>query len=192
VRIREQVQQLVALLDEVLVVMRGESVGLDFQPEAVDLDVLCAVVVNDTRPHAANHTIDYQAAFPHAMVTGDERLLRRALDNLLSNAIKYSPSGSTIHVDLSRLDGQLRLQVRDEGIGIPADQVTTIFEPFKRASNTGSIPGTGLGLALVKQIADLHGGDIAIESDEGSGTTVILLLDAATPESIAQSAPEAS
>jgi signal transduction histidine kinase len=101
----------------------------------------------------------------------DEKLLWHILCNLLSNAIKYSPQGGTVHFDLVCKQGEAIFQVRDEGIGIPIADQAQLFNSFYRASNVGTISGTGLGLAIVKKFVDLHGGQIAVESQVGVGTT---------------------
>ena len=105
--------------------------------------------------------------------------LGRVVDNLLSNAIKYSPDGSAIAVTIGQ-DGEANeavLSVRDEGIGIPQDDLPRVFERFHRARNVaGRIKGIGIGLAGVKQIVEQHGGTIALKSTQGLGTTVTVRL----------------
>ena len=98
------------------------------------------------------------------------------LTNLLSNAVKYSPAGSTVSLELSCQDGEAVFQIKDAGIGIPAAEQKQLFEPFYRGSNVGNIPGTGLGLAFVKKLVDLHGGQIAVTSVVGVGTTFTVTL----------------
>ena len=109
----------------------------------------------------------------------DPKLVRYVLNNLLSNAIKYSPPGTAVTFDLACAQPEVVLQVRDQGIGIPSDDQPHIFVAFHRAHNVGSTPGTGLGLAIVKQSVDLHGGNIAFESEEGAGTTFTVTLPCA-------------
>ena len=116
----------------------------------------------------------------------DAGRLARALDNLVGNAVKYSPSGGNIAINLWREAGRPRdgieaevavLQVSDEGMGIPERDLPHIFECFRRAENvTNAIPGTGVGLSVVKQIIQLHGGTIDAASELGSGSTFTLRL----------------
>lgn len=96
--------------------------------------------------------------------------------SILSTAIKYSPQGGTVYFKLVCNPKEATFQVRDEGIGIlPADQ-TQLFDSFHRASNVGTISGTGLGLTIVKKSVDLHGGKITVNSEVGRGTTFIVMI----------------
>ena len=94
--------------------------------------------------------------------------------NLLTNAVKYSPSGSTVDVNLSCTAKQATLRVRDEGIGIPEEDQPRLFEAFHRAANVGLVSGTGLGLAITKRAVEAHKGTIDFESTVGRGTTFIV------------------
>jgi signal transduction histidine kinase len=102
---------------------------------------------------------------------------------LLSNAIKYSPQGSRVHLELSCQDNEAIFEVQDDGIGIPPEDQAKLFESFYRASNAKNLPGTGLGLAVVKQSVDLHGGKIAVNSEVGVGTTFKVTLPIGQPKS---------
>jgi signal transduction histidine kinase len=106
----------------------------------------------------------------------DEKLLRQILTNLLTNAVKYSPHGSTVRFEIECKKDIAVLRIQDEGIGIPTEDLPELFESFHRASNVGTIPGTGLGLAIVKKSVDLHGGQLAVDSVVGVGTTFTLTL----------------
>ena len=122
-----------------------------------------------------------EAAEPALIGDWDARRLRRLLANLLDNAIKYSPDGGPIAIRIARAsDPQgewAALTVRDRGIGIPADDLPRLFERFHRGSNvTGRIAGTGVGLASVRQIVESHGGEVAVSSNEGEGTTLEVRL----------------
>jgi len=112
--------------------------------------------------------------------------LERVLDNLLSNAVKYSPSGGTISVTLAEeeraQEGQLRLRVEDQGLGIPQADLPHVFDRFHRGRNVeGSIAGSGVGLASVRQLVELHGGTIQVESEEGRGTAFTIRLPRTEP-----------
>jgi signal transduction histidine kinase len=103
-----------------------------------------------------------------------------ALTNVLSNAYKYSPAGGEISVETTRriADGrpQVGIAVRDRGIGMSPEQVARVFERFFRADPSGAIPGTGLGMSLVKEVVEFHGGEVAVQSSPGQGTTVSIWL----------------
>ncbi len=111
-------------------------------------------------------------------VQADRLLLYQALTNLVTNAIKYSPAGTTVSVGVSNGDEAIRFQVADQGCGIPADEVSKIFEKFYRRSNkeTREQSGFGLGLAFVKEVAVKHGGDVIVESEVGKGSVFTLWI----------------
>jgi len=102
------------------------------------------------------------------------------LVNLLSNAIKFSPRGSSVAVSIVRVDDQLEVRVKDVGRGIPAHLHTAIFERFEQvaASDATEKGGSGLGLPICKEIIELHGGKIGVESEEGAGSTFWFRLPA--------------
>ena len=112
------------------------------------------------------------------MIT-DEKLLTYILDNLLTNACKYSRDGSPILIDLS-LEQELRIVVKDAGIGIPKKDQAMLFESFYRGSNVGNIRGTGIGLAIVQQALVALNGRIHIKSQENLGTTITVVLPVPT------------
>jgi signal transduction histidine kinase len=97
------------------------------------------------------------------------------LINLLSNAIKFSDAGKTIYVD-TRVNSEIVMQVRDEGIGIPEEEKEHLFESFFRARNAQNIQGTGLGLHIIKRYSDLLNGNIALDSEINKGTTVTISI----------------
>jgi signal transduction histidine kinase len=106
----------------------------------------------------------------------DKKLLRQLLSNLLLNAMKYSPYGGIIQFELACQGDKAVFQIQDRGIGIPQEDQPRVFEFFHRAKNVGAITGTGLGLAIVKQCVDLHGGNIAVDSEVGVGTRFTVTL----------------
>ena len=111
---------------------------------------------------------------------GDPKLLRRAFSNLISNALKYSGEGSLVEISGKSADGTIEICVADHGVGIPAAELGRVHERFFRGSNAGSIPGTGIGLSLVQQIVEQHGGHMTIESELGHGTIVTVSLPTGT------------
>jgi signal transduction histidine kinase len=106
-------------------------------------------------------------------IHGEETLLRKAIDNLVDNAIKFTPPDGQVHIRIAAENGSVILEVRDTGIGIPADELDRVFERFYQVdgSSTRRFGGTGLGLALVKEIVELHGGEISVNSEVGKGST---------------------
>ncbi len=124
-------------------------------------------------------TVDCPADLPQ--VCGNGEYLRQVFNNLVSNAVKYSPKGGEVYLGARREDDGINIMVRDEGIGIPAEAKEKIFERFYRVDNSDSraIGGTGLGLALVREIVTAHGGRVWVESAVGRGSTFFLSLPVA-------------
>jgi signal transduction histidine kinase len=123
---------------------------------------------------------------PGLAVCADKEKLRQILVNLLSNAVKFTPTGGSIAVECTTGEGHARIAVADTGIGIPADRLDEIFDPFVqvRADLTRAHEGTGLGLAISRDLARAMGGDIAVvESTPGTGSTFMLTLPLAAGES---------
>jgi signal transduction histidine kinase len=134
---------------------------------------------------------------PQVNVQIDPEKMQLAMNNLLSNAFKYSPQGGTVSVAarLSAGNGErfAIIEVRDQGIGMTPEQLARVFERFYRADASGNIPGTGLGLSMVKEVAGLHKGRIEITSEYGKGTMASLWIPLAkTPMAIAATVDPAS
>ena len=107
----------------------------------------------------------------------DETLLRQILMNLLSNALKYSPSHPIAELEILILDRTLTFKISDRGIGIPTGDLDRLFEPFQRGSNVGTVPGNGLGMAIVKQSVEIQGGTVEVWSQPGEGTIVTVVME---------------
>ena len=144
---------------------------------AVELEGFCRdlieVVQNST---GANHHLVFTYSSEQRIFNLDIRLLRHILVNLLSNAVKYSPTGSTVSLNIVYESQHLIFAIVDRGIGIPDNVQGRLFQEFHRAANVGSVPGTGLGLAIVKQAVEQHGGILKFESQENVGTTFTIIL----------------
>lgn len=164
----------------------SQSVHLDLGP--TDLVRLAEQCVEGQRRPTARHAISVAAMEPTLIGIWDRARLRRVIDNLLSNALKYSPDGGKVVVEIGRertaVGEWAVLDVRDEGVGIPAADLSIVFECFRRGTNiVGRTSGSGIGLAGAKQIVEQHGGTITAVSEEGTGSTftVRLPLVEATP-----------
>ena len=170
--------QIEALLD--LTRMRlGRALELELAP--TDLVALARRVIAEQQGTSERHTIVLSATREEIVGIWDVRRLERALANLVSNAIKYSPDGGRVEVTLTCeevADGvHAVVSVSDHGVGIPSEDLPRIFEQFERASNvTGSIPGTGLGLAGVQRIVEQHGGTISVATRLREGSTFVMRL----------------
>ena len=171
-RITEAGRSMSRMIDRVLVIGRADAELLEFNPKRVDLSELLPQVVGEVRAGLDVERcieVSYDGA-PGGVVV-DPQLLRHVLSNLLGNALKYSPADRPVRLLVrSGAHGHL-FEVEDQGIGVPPDELATLFEPFQRCSNAEDLPGTGLGLAVVKRAVDAHGGSIEVESTPLQGTT---------------------
>ncbi len=148
------------------------------------LSHLCSVVDSDVQAH--RHTLICRPEKDLPNITADKGRIEQVLLNILTNAVKYTPDGGEILVRAMAVDDFVGIAIRDNGIGIPADDVPHLFERFYRVekSRTTGAGGTGLGLAIAKELIDAHGGSIHVESTVGVGTeiTVMLPIDCRLPQ----------
>jgi PAS domain S-box-containing protein len=174
-RMADQIQELL----DIASLQAGRPLKLNWQ--ALDLVALVRQVSEAAQETSPVHYLRLDTSENELSSSGDEPRLDRVFTNLLHNAIKYSPEGGVVLVSIYREQVAARpwavISVRDYGIGIPASELSSIFEPFRRASNTHStISGTGLGLASARQIIKQHGGTITVESQEAAGSTFTVRL----------------
>jgi signal transduction histidine kinase len=176
--IARRAQMLTKLVDNITSVLEIEQRELVLEP--IDLTQLVRKVLADYGATAENADVVLSAETEPdlPLVSGDMIALRRALDNLVGNALKFIPAGGHVTVRLARSEEAVVLQVTDTGIGIPADHLDRIFERFYQVngSTTRRYGGVGLGLALVKQVVEMHGGQVTVTSEMGVGTTFTLVL----------------
>jgi signal transduction histidine kinase len=179
----EQSGAMARILDELLDLARMEARrGKDFRRTAQDLKLLAQDVIRAYKQPAGRERPDLQAPAGNLPVLVDSGKLRQALLNVLSNAYKYSPEGGPVTVELCQreIEGsrQVGVVVRDQGIGMKPEQKARVFERFYRADKSGKLPGTGLGMSIVKEIFELHQGAVKVESVFGKGTEVAMWLPA--------------
>lgn len=176
-RIQLAVNRMTQMLDEVLLIGKADSGKLELKRAPMELQAFCQELVAEMQIAASpSHTLFFASRGQCPPACLDEKLLRHILTNLLSNAIKYSPKGGTVFCELSLDYERAIFQIKDQGIGIPLEDIPRLFETFHRAKNVGTIPGTGLGLAIVKRYVDLHSGEITVDSQVGVGTTFTVTL----------------
>lgn len=174
-RIKNAVNDLNSVLNDFLSIERIESGKIEAIPKEFELNELCRGVVNEMQALAkAGQDIFLESSSSEILVYLDPNLLRHCLVNLLSNAIKYSPENSNITIRILKTNHQCCISVTDHGIGIPTNQQHRLFQAFFRAENVRDIPGTGLGLNIVKRYADLMNMEIKCSSAEHIGTTFTL------------------
>lgn len=176
-RIQLAIKRMTELLEDILVIGKIEANTLQFQPVSLNLELFCRQLIEEQQLNDSNqHPIALIFEGENTDAQMDEKLLRQMLGNLLSNALKYSPAGSSVDLLLKCQNGDVVFQITDRGIGIPQTDQERILETFYRATNVGQISGTGLGLAIVKRAVELHNGNLAINSQEGIGTTFTITL----------------
>lgn len=175
--IRKNTRRMADLMEEVLVLGMVEAGKLDFKPADLDFASFCRRLVDELQSATNNKCpVQISTADEVRSAFADERLLQHVFINLLSNAVKYSPAGSPVQLDAER-DGAFAIcRVRDHGMGIPEADIERLFSAFHRGRNAGHVPGTGLGLTIVKRCVELHRGKIKVESAIGRGTTVTVRL----------------
>jgi signal transduction histidine kinase len=179
-RIDAATARMARMIEELVDLVHAESgEALALRREPTDLVALARAAVEEQRQPNPGHDLRLEADAPVVRGEWDQRRLERVLGNLLANAIKYSPEGGQIVVRVG-LDAARKwgcLHVHDQGIGIPAGDLATVFEPFRRGANVnGRIDGSGVGLAGARQIVLAHGGTIEVTSCEGEGTNVEVRL----------------
>ncbi|MBD2043259.1 ATP-binding protein [Microcoleus sp. FACHB-672] len=182
-RIQVAAVNMTELLEDVLFIGRTDAGKLPFNPLPLNLTQFCSQLVAEIQLCVtSNHKIHFVEIHPNILTTSDvpacmdEKLLRQILSNLLSNALKYSAEGGEVRLELICQECEAIFQIKDQGIGIPDEDITHLFESFHRAKNVGNIAGTGLGLAIVKRCVDLHEGEISVASKVGVGTTFTVTL----------------
>ena len=194
--IYRQSELMAKVINELLDIARIEARrGKDFIFELVDPNQLVATSISGYKvPEGRSPPVVAPCAGP-CRVRADRSKMQQAITNLLSNAYKYSPAGGEVAIDLvTGADAdrpRLGIVVRDQGIGMTPDQLARVCERFYRADTSGKILGTGLGMSIVKEIVELHGGDLDLASNVGAGTTATIWLPVATLPASPTPAPSA-
>ena len=177
-------QQIVRLTNDLLDLSRLESGRLDIHPEPCDVAKLLEEMLAHfrTQTEAARVSLTLEIASPLGKLMVDPIRLQQILHNLVSNAFKFTPDGGLITITARQIGPTLEFSVRDTGVGIPIDDQRRIFEPYEQAGTIDARQkGVGLGLAIAKRLAELHGGRISVESAPGTGSTFVVRLPGAAP-----------
>ncbi|HEV2952811.1 MAG TPA: ATP-binding protein [Candidatus Dormibacteraeota bacterium] len=170
------------MINDILDLEKMESGNLVLRPEEVDLDATVDLLVARAQVAQATHRLVFKPGGLGAVRLDEDRLIQ-VVSNLLSNAIKYSPEGGQVSVRTWVDNGCAHLAIADQGVGIPKAELERVFDRYARidADSTRNVSGTGLGLPIVRQIAQLHGGQAWAESKVGAGSTFHLLLPLGGP-----------
>jgi signal transduction histidine kinase len=187
---------LLSLINDILDLSKAEAGKLELRPEPVVLEELIEECIRLVRGRATEQGLRVvKAAKPMPAMEIDRLRMKQVLLNLMSNAVKFTQSGGSVTVEAEQIaSGDVMVRVRDTGIGIPTDQIATVFEPFHQIDSKLSrkFEGTGLGLSLVRTFVELHGGTVRLESEVDKGTTVSICLPAARCIEAAKARPHAA
>lgn len=171
-KIRHQVLHMKGVMEDVLQLARIQADRTKFEPTEGDLDEVCREIIEEFEIQKGNHNrIHYSCPTTPVVAHFDRQLMWQIVGNLLSNALKYSSSDKPVSMSVVKNHTSIVLQVSDQGIGIPEQDKKHLFKPFHRATNVGTISGTGLGLTITKQAIELHNAELVWESKEDVGTT---------------------
>ncbi|MHB0969495.1 MAG: sensor histidine kinase [Thermoanaerobaculia bacterium] len=180
--IRNEANRILRLAEDLLDASRMEGGRFSLQLEKVDFP---DIVQSVTKKYAATspHRIALRVEGELPVVECDRMRFEQVVENLLSNAVKYSPGEEPIEVNVGAAGDEIRLEVRDHGIGIPPEKLPLIFERFYRVEEEGqTVKGTGIGLYVSREIVRMHGGDITVSSNPGEGSTFTVHLPARRAE----------
>jgi signal transduction histidine kinase len=176
--VSEKLSEMDYVIDEMLEAGRAEGRQVALKLVTFDLCEVVREVVRGAALQSRRHRIDVRLPSHPVAIRADRVRIANVAGHLVDNAIKYSPDGGNVTCRVWATPGQAFLAVEDEGIGIAEEDVESLFQYFSRVRNaaTDQIPGTGLGLALSRQVARLHGGDVTVESEAGRGSRFTLAL----------------
>lgn len=186
--INEQADRLNQLVEDLLNVSRIQSRRLHMTMTDVDIEALCRKLLNQFGAKWGEREIIIEAEPNFPLVRADDKKLDEILVNLIDNAVKYSPEGGVVKVGMVPKEDSVEVSVEDSGIGIPPDEAARLFEKFHRIATpeTRDIGGTGLGLYIVKNLVEAHGGRIIVTSAEGVGSTFSFTLPIKGPADISR------
>lgn len=182
--IRREAHRLARLIDDLLLLDRIEATELTIARVPNDLNALIADTVGRLRALDISRDIHLSLARQLPPVPADPERIEQVITNLVGNAVRYSPEGEPVTVMTAMLPEEVEIRVTDRGFGIPEDDLETIFHRYQR-SRSGlerGASGSGLGLSIVREIVELHGGTVWAESREGAGSTFCVRLPLAAPE----------
>ena len=171
--IYNEANRLTALINDFLDIQRMESGKQTYEKNLIDIKTILQNVIELQQVNTSVHNITYSDELEKAVILGEQGKIEQVFTNLLSNAIKYSPNGGNINIRVYGNEHNVSVDFEDEGLGIPKDALSNLFQPFYRVDNSDRrrIGGTGLGLALIKEIVQAYDGSITVNSVYGKGST---------------------
>ncbi len=176
-RIQSTVLKMTKLLENVLIISKIDNGSFIPNLEEIDIASYCSTLAETIEFNSnGTHTISFASEANNILTRVDENILGLILTNLLTNAVKYSPKDSIVEFVLEQTETEAKFTIKDNGIGIPEEDLKNLFEAFYRAKNVGPIDGYGLGLSLVKKSVEAHKGNILVSSQINVGTTFVVSL----------------
>lgn len=184
--IYKEASRLTNLINDFLDIQRMESGKQTYEKKRIDVIEVVQDLVNSFKTTNIQHQFSIELDKDQIDILGDEEKLIQVFTNLISNAVKFSPDGGKVTIRIRREDKHVSIAIKDEGLGIPDEEVSKLFQKFYRIDNSDrrKIGGTGLGLAISKQIVEAHNGEIAVSSVQGEGSTFTVKLPAIVATSL--------
>lgn len=175
--VQDELERMTRLVDDLLLLARADTGGLPLSRQPVELDDIFLEVYRQVQNIESPVQLTIKEV-DQVYVLGDSDRLKQLFLNLVDNAIKYTPAGGEVLMSLSKKDGNALVEIRDNGVGIPAEDLPRVFDRFYRVdkARTRNPGGSGLGLSIARWIAVAHGGNIHVESSVGEGSTFIVSL----------------
>lgn len=183
-RIKKETLRMTSLVDDILMISRLESGGVKVDPVRISAKELLDETVSSLAPTAAERTVLIHKNSEDVIIEADLKQMTELFMNLISNAVKYNNPGGEVWAEVYKEDDKMILSVRDNGVGIPKESLSRIFERFYRVDKGRSRGqgGTGLGLSIVKHVVNYNNGSVQVESTPGKGTAFIVKLPVAVQE----------
>ncbi len=180
VKIERNILRMIALINDFLNVSKLEMGTFATETKAINLATFCDSIVDEFSQAVSQKQLQLHTSYdpPDLSMQSDERLLHIIVSNLMSNAVKYIGTGGEVFLTYQKINSEVRIEVRDTGMGIPQAELSQLFTKFFRASNARvqQAEGTGLGLYVVQQSVEKLGGTISVTSEENKGTTFVIVL----------------
>ncbi|MGE5795887.1 MAG: PAS domain S-box protein [Ignavibacteria bacterium] len=188
-KIKKAVDNLTGLMNDIIILSQEESGSLKIVPSEIDLAGFLREIIDEAAGSSEKHPgVHFECRGESFKIYSDKKLLRQIFLNLISNAVKFTSSENNIYLTLSfdadsknpeaasNISQHFKVEIKDDGIGIPEEDLDNIFEPFSRAKNADEIKGSGLGLSIVKRAVDLLHGEIKVQSKLNEGTAFNVIL----------------
>jgi signal transduction histidine kinase len=191
--IRDEGRRLAFLLDNLVIISRIECGVTRVESEAMPLKVLLEAIVEAIKPECEKKNVTLTCNLPDRLPTlyADENLLRIVLMNIVANAVQYTADSGTITIETASHEEDIQVSIRDTGCGIEEDHLESIFQKFYRCPASDSVPGSGIGLSVARQIVRMHGGDIDVSSHVGHGSQFTVVLPRTLLQASAMDVPAA-